>query len=69
MGGRAGVKDHVTVGDGVKLGGNTGVMNDVAPGKTLLGAPADDHRKTLKVWAAQRQLPDLIKKLKNKMDL
>jgi UDP-3-O-[3-hydroxymyristoyl] glucosamine N-acyltransferase len=69
MGGRAAVKDHVTVGDGVKLGGNSGVTHDVAPGKTLLGAPADDHRKTLKVWAAQRQLPDLIKKLKKRGDL
>jgi UDP-3-O-[3-hydroxymyristoyl] glucosamine N-acyltransferase len=53
----------------VKLGGNASVLNDVAPGKTLLGTPADDHRKTLRVWAAQKQLPDLIKKLKKKVDL
>ena len=66
MGGRAGVKDHVIVGAGVKLGGYTGVISDVAPGKTLLGSPADDYRQTLRLWAAQKQLPDLIKQMKKK---
>ena len=66
MGGGARVKDHVTVGDGVKLGGNTGVLRDVAPGKTLLGVPADDHRQTLRLWSVQKQLPDLIKRMKSK---
>ena len=58
------LKDHVTIGDGARLGGNTGVISDVAPGKTLLGVPADDHRQTLRLWAAQKQLPDLIKQMK-----
>ena len=66
MGGGARVKDHVTIGDGAKLGGNTGVLSDVAPGKTLLGVPADDHRQTLRLWAAQKQLPDLIRQMKKK---
>jgi UDP-3-O-[3-hydroxymyristoyl] glucosamine N-acyltransferase len=66
MGGGARVNDHVTIGDGVKLGGNAGVISDVSPGKTLLGLPADDHRQTLRLWAAQRQLPDLIKQMKKK---
>jgi len=69
MGGGARVKDHITVGDGVRLGGNAGVISDVEPGKTLLGVPADDHRKTLRVWAAQKQLPEIIRKMKNKVDL
>ena len=64
MGGGARVTDHVTVGNGVKLGGNTGVIRDVPPGKTLLGLPADDYRQTLRLWAAQKQLPDLIKQKK-----
>ncbi|MEA3231615.1 MAG: UDP-3-O-(3-hydroxymyristoyl)glucosamine N-acyltransferase [Thermodesulfobacteriota bacterium] len=64
MGGGARVTDHVTVGDGVKLGGNTGVIRDVPPGKTLLGLPADDYRQTLRLWAAQKQLPDLVKQKK-----
>ena len=56
----------MTVGAGVKLGGYTGVISDVAPGKTLLGSPADDYRQTLRLWAAQKQLPDLIKQMKKK---
>jgi len=66
MGGGARVKDHITIGDGTKLGGNTGVIRDVAPGKTLLGVPADDHRQTLRLWSVQKQLPDLIKQMKSK---
>ena len=66
MGGGARVKDHVTVGDGAKLGGNAGVMNNVAPGETLIGFPAGDYRQTLRLWAAQKQLPDLIKQMKKK---
>ena len=49
-----------------KLGGNAGAISDVAPGKTLLGVPADDYRQTLRLWAAQKQLPDLIKQMKKK---
>jgi UDP-3-O-[3-hydroxymyristoyl] glucosamine N-acyltransferase len=64
MGGGARVNDHVTVGSGVRIGGNAGVISDVAPGKTLLGMPAEDHRQTLRLWAAMKQLPDLIKQLK-----
>ncbi len=66
MGGGARVNDHVTVGAGVRIGGNAGVVSDVAPGKTLLGMPADDHRRTLRLWSAQRQLPDLIKDMAKK---
>ena len=66
MGGGARVNDHVTVGAGVRIGGNAGVVSDVAPGKTLLGMPADDHRQTLRLWAAQKQLPDIIKHVKKK---
>ena len=66
MGGGARVRDHVAIGDGAKLGGNAGVISDVAPGKTLFGFPADDHRQILRLWAAQKRLPDLIKQMKKK---
>jgi UDP-3-O-[3-hydroxymyristoyl] glucosamine N-acyltransferase len=64
MGGGARVKDHVSIGDGAKLGGNAGVISDVGPGKTLFGFPADDYRQVLRMWAAQKRLPDLIKQMK-----
>jgi UDP-3-O-[3-hydroxymyristoyl] glucosamine N-acyltransferase len=63
MGGRSLIKDHVTVGAGARIGGSAGVVSDVAAGKTVLGLPADDHRQTLRIWAAQKHLPDLVKQL------
>jgi UDP-3-O-[3-hydroxymyristoyl] glucosamine N-acyltransferase len=66
MGGGARVRDHVTVGSGAKLGGNAGVTSDVAPGKSVLGFPADDYRQTMRQWAALKQLPDLIKRMQKK---
>ena len=66
VGGGARVKDHVTIGDGAKLGANAGVINDVEPGKTVFGFPADDYRQMLRQWAAQKRLPDLIKQMKRK---
>jgi len=66
MGGACEIRDHVTIGAGSKLGGGTGVANDLAPGSVVLGKPADDHKLTIKRWAALKQLPDLIKELKKK---
>ena len=66
VGGQAKIADHVTIGAGSKIGGGAGIMSDVPPGKTLLGVPADDHRQTLRLWAAQKHLPELIKQMKKK---
>ncbi len=66
VGGGAKIVDHVTIGAGAKIGGGAGVIHDVAPGKTLLGVPADDHRQTLRLWAAQKHLPELVKRFKDK---
>ncbi len=64
MGGGARVKDHCTVGSGAKLGGNATALTDVEPGKTILGTPAYDYRTTIRQWAALKQLPDLLKRIK-----
>ena len=66
MGGSSKVVDHVTVGTGTKIGGGAGVISDVPPGQTLLGVPADDRRQTLRLWAAQKHLPDLVRQMKKK---
>lgn len=64
MGGASRVRDHVTVGDGVMIGGGTGVTGDLEPGRMVLGLPADDVKKTLQIWAAQKRLPELVKLIK-----
>ena len=64
MGGGSRVKDHCTVGSGAKLGGNATALADVEPGATILGTPAQEYRQTIKQWAALKQLPDLLKRIR-----
>ncbi len=56
IGGSASIKDHTTIESGAIVGAGSGVMNDVAPGKTVLGYPACDSRDMLKQWVALRKL-------------
>jgi len=56
IGGSASIKDHTTIHSGAVVGAGSGVMNDVPPGKTVLGYPATDAREMLKQWVAIRKL-------------
>ncbi|WP_370478460.1 UDP-3-O-(3-hydroxymyristoyl)glucosamine N-acyltransferase [Tamlana flava] len=56
VGGGAVIKDHTTIGSGATIGGGSGVINDVGPGQTVLGYPAQDSRDMLKQWVAMRKL-------------
>jgi UDP-3-O-[3-hydroxymyristoyl] glucosamine N-acyltransferase len=64
MGGGSRVRDHVNIGDGVMIGGGTGVTGNLEPGRMGLGLPADDVKKTMQIWSAQKRLPELVKLLK-----
>ncbi|MBC8757437.1 UDP-3-O-(3-hydroxymyristoyl)glucosamine N-acyltransferase [Kordia sp. YSTF-M3] len=55
IGGSASIKDHTTINSGATVGAGSGVMNDVAAGKTVLGYPAQDARDMLRQWVAIRQ--------------
>jgi len=56
IGGSASIKDHVTIHSGAKVGAGSGVISDVAAGKTVLGYPACDSREKMKQWVALRKL-------------
>lgn len=56
IGGSASIKDHTTLHSGVTVGAGSGVVGDVAAGKTVLGYPACDSRDMLKQWVALRKL-------------
>ena len=56
IGGSASIKDHVTLHSGVTVGAGSGVISDVAAGKTVLGYPACDAREKIKQWVALRKL-------------
>ncbi|GAA4239150.1 UDP-3-O-(3-hydroxymyristoyl)glucosamine N-acyltransferase [Postechiella marina] len=55
IGGSASIKDHTTLHSGVTVGAGSGVVGDVAAGKTVLGYPAQDARDMLKQWVAVRR--------------
>ena len=56
IGGSASIKDHTTIHSGAVVGAGSGVVGDVAAGKTVLGYPACDSRDMLKQWVALRKL-------------
>lgn len=55
IGGSASIKDHTTIHSGATVGAGSGVVGDVAAGKTVLGYPAQDARDMLKQWVAVRK--------------
>lgn len=64
LGGQAGLGGHITIGDGASAGGQAGVTKDVPPGETVSGYPAKNHMQAMRLEAALRNLPELIKKVK-----
>lgn len=63
LAGQVGVKDHVVIGAGARLGARSAVHRDVPPGETWLGAPARPATEAMKVYAALKYLPELVRKL------
>ena len=64
IGGQAGLAGHIVIGDGSSVGAQAGVTKDVPPRETVSGYPAKNHMKAMRLEAALRSLPDLIKKVK-----
>jgi hypothetical protein len=52
IGGRAGIADHVTIGDGAQLAGGSGVMHDMPAGARWGGTPAQPVKGWLREVAA-----------------
>ncbi|MBX3395213.1 MAG: UDP-3-O-(3-hydroxymyristoyl)glucosamine N-acyltransferase [Phycisphaerae bacterium] len=63
IGGQAGIRDGITLGDRAQIAARTGVMADVDSGQTVLGNPAQEHRAALREIAAARELPQLLKRV------
>ena len=64
IGGQAGFAGHLNIGDGTSIGAQAGVTKDVPGGETVSGYPAKNHMKAMRLEAALRGLPDLMKKVK-----
>jgi len=67
MGGQVGLADHIRIGDGVKVGAKSGLHKDVPDGQTVFGYPALDAVEAMRIAAALRRLPDLVKAV-NKLE-
>jgi UDP-3-O-[3-hydroxymyristoyl] glucosamine N-acyltransferase len=64
LAGQVGVTGHVTIGDGARVGGQGGVTKSVPPGESWSGYPAQPHARASRGYAALRDLPDALKRLR-----
>jgi UDP-3-O-[3-hydroxymyristoyl] glucosamine N-acyltransferase len=63
--GQVGVVGHIELGDGVTIGAQSGVSKSVeGPGKVFRGSPAHEIHDELKVEAALRRLPELLRSVR-----
>jgi len=65
LAGQAGLKDHVAVGDDAVVCARAGVIGDVDPGAFVSGYPARSHKEQMRMHAAQRKLPAVLKLIKD----
>jgi UDP-3-O-[3-hydroxymyristoyl] glucosamine N-acyltransferase len=64
LGGQVGVKDHITIGEGAQICAKSGVTGNVPAGALFSGFPARSHREQMKIGAALRQLPGMLKSVR-----
>lgn len=62
--GQCGIADNVEVGSGTMVGAKSVVLNNIGPGKKVLGVPAIEHKRKLKVWVLNNRLPEMADQLK-----
>ncbi|MBI4026966.1 MAG: UDP-3-O-(3-hydroxymyristoyl)glucosamine N-acyltransferase [Verrucomicrobia bacterium] len=62
--GQVGTVGHIEIGDGAILYAQSGVHQDVPPGQSVFGYPAQEHKAALKTHAHIRRLPRLIERIR-----
>ena len=62
--GQAGLKDHIKLGDGVIVMGQSGVFGDVKADEVVSGYPARAHKEALRQIAAVASLPEYLKRVR-----
>ena len=63
FGGQVGIAGHITIGDKVFLGAQSGVPGSLKSGQQLIGTPPMEQRSYFKSQAIFRRLPDMYKEL------
>ncbi len=65
LAGQVGVADHVSIGDDVVASAQSGLHGEIPSKARVSGTPAVDGRVWLKASAGLKQLPDLIKRVRD----
>ena len=63
IGGQVGFAGHLTIGDNVKIGAQSGISNDIKSGEIRLGSPAIDAAKFRKAFVHFRNLEKIVARL------
>lgn len=63
FGGQVGIAGHITIGDKVFLGAQSGVPGSLKSNQTLIGTPPMESRPYFKSQAIFRRLPELYKQI------
>jgi UDP-3-O-[3-hydroxymyristoyl] glucosamine N-acyltransferase len=53
----------VAIGSGVKAGAQSGIPGDVPAGQNIFGTPALEAVESMRMFAALRKLPDLLRRV------
>ena len=64
LAGQVGLADHVKIGDDAKVLARSAVLTDLPAGSVSSGIPAYPHRDYLRVEAATRKLPELMREVR-----
>ena len=64
LAGQVGVADHAHLGDDVVVAAQSGLHGDLPPKSRVAGSPAFDAREWLRTSAALKQLPELMKRVR-----
>ena len=64
FGGQVGTSGHLTVGSNSVFAARTGISKSIPENSFCAGFPIQSHTEWLKTQAALRQLPELIKKIR-----
>jgi UDP-3-O-[3-hydroxymyristoyl] glucosamine N-acyltransferase len=65
IGGQVGIAGHLNIGNHVTLAAKSGVMHDIPDGEKWWGTPAQPDRQTKRELLALRQLPELIRRVRD----
>lgn len=71
LGGQVGVRDHITLGDGVRVAAMSGIAKDFPAGMVVNGIPAVDNQQYLREQVQVRRLPEdmaLLKELVKRVE-